>query len=134
MWNGHLAVLVEERWLLDPTVDQVNGENICIVPLAIELETTEPTRINCYGCEVQYYIRERQVGFAHAPDARPSHWREVAEAMKQVLERNFPWVLQRQPRSGAEPASGIPAFAEVSNGGRRLGVAPALPLGFPAEI
>jgi hypothetical protein len=41
MWRGHLAVVVDDSWLLDPTLDQANKKewprSMRVGPLAIQL-------------------------------------------------------------------------------------------------
>jgi hypothetical protein len=91
-WHGHVAVLVNNRWLLDPTLDQANRDSINVTPVAFEMTTLEPRgpliflRIN--DCDVRYEIYRNQKRFATAPDARPSHWMSVAMAALAELEQN----------------------------------------------
>ena len=73
MWWGHCGVLVDEKWLLDPTFDQIPNMN----PAAIRLRTTEPmlsTGFHTNGSYVRWHIFYKQTGFLHAGDARRSHW------------------------------------------------------------
>jgi hypothetical protein len=85
MWNGHLAVAIEKEWLLDPTLDQANRREwpACarvgpaVVKLNDEFWDGKPVFILMNGSLVRYF-HVKQNGFAKAPDARPSHWRELA--------------------------------------------------------
>jgi hypothetical protein len=88
MWWGHLAVLVDDEWLLDPTLDQANKEawprSMRVGPLAIRLSDKfwaerGSTMVRTNGCEVRFSPHPRQLGFANAGDARPSHWRPLAD-------------------------------------------------------
>jgi hypothetical protein len=100
-WWGHLAVLVEDEWLLDPTLDQANKRAwpraIHVGPLAVQLtENFWAERgsilVQTNGCTVRFSPHPRQVGFAHAGDARPSHWRPLAERiLQQAQNLNATW-------------------------------------------
>lgn len=73
MWHGHLGVLVDEKWLLDPTFDQLKG----MMPMAIELESTNPsnaTQFEIDGTFIRLNLYHKQVGFKDAGDARPCRW------------------------------------------------------------
>jgi hypothetical protein len=82
MWLGHFAVVIEDEWLLDPTLDQANKKEwpqaIHVGPLAIQL-TREfwaehgSILIRTNDCSVRFSPHPRQNGFANAGDARPSH-------------------------------------------------------------
>lgn len=84
-WHGHLAVACA-GFLLDPTIDQVNGAGIAVPPLVIPLggwwdeggwvEFTDEAGAYVRGCR---YHRQR--GWKSAPDARPSHWADVLHRM-----------------------------------------------------
>jgi hypothetical protein len=87
MWWGHLAVAIDNDWLLDPTLDQANKENwpeeIRIGPLAVEIPEkfwgkNGQILIQRNGCGVRFCLHPRQNGFANAGDARPSHWKPLA--------------------------------------------------------
>ena len=82
MWRGHLAVLVEDAWLLDPTLDQANKKEwpraIHVGPLAVRLTKKfwaewGSILVRTNGCTVRLCPHPRQNGFANAGDARPSH-------------------------------------------------------------
>jgi hypothetical protein len=85
MWNGHLAVAIEKEWLLDPTLDQANRREwpACarvgpaVVKLSDEFWQGKPVFISMNDSLVRYF-HVKQRGFAKAPGARPSHWRELA--------------------------------------------------------
>ena len=88
MWHGHLAVVVDDSWLLDSTIDQANKREwpraIHVGPLAVRL--TEKfwvehgsILVRTNGCTVRFSPHPRQNGFANAGDARPSHWRPLAD-------------------------------------------------------
>jgi hypothetical protein len=96
MWRGHLAVVVDDEWLLDPTLDQANKKEwpqaIHVGPLAVQLtENFWAERglilIQTNGCTVRFSPHPRQVGFAHAGDARPSHWRPLADRIFQAVQQ-----------------------------------------------
>ncbi len=96
MWNGHLAVLVDDKWILDPTLDQLNTQGIVNVPpMVVEINDKDyygkPCSWNEYNDQtVRYHIYHKQVGFKDAPDARASHWRPVAELVwKRIQEESY---------------------------------------------
>jgi hypothetical protein len=84
MWHGHLAVAVGREWLCDATIDQANKplewNGAAVPPLVVELnewfwsEARRCVFVDIGGCRVRYHLVRRQVGFARAGDARPSHW------------------------------------------------------------
>lgn len=85
-WAGHLAVLVDERWILDPTFDQLTLGVIRMPPIAFELASLSPqerTYFKVKGHEVRYNLFAYQNGFAHKPDSRKSHWMLVVEEVMQ---------------------------------------------------
>jgi hypothetical protein len=97
MWWGHLAVVVENEWLLDPTLDQANKaewpRSMRVGPLAIRL--TEKfwaehgsILVQVNKCSVRFSPHPRQVGFAHAGDARPSHWKPLANLIFRAVEHH----------------------------------------------
>jgi len=84
MWWGHLAVLVDDVWLLDATLDQANKKewprSMRVGPLAVRLSENlwaerGSTMVRTNGCEVRFSPHPRQLGFANAGDARPWHWK-----------------------------------------------------------
>jgi hypothetical protein len=103
-WKGHLGVRCGQ-WLLDPTVDVVNG----MVPEGTEpagLSGLEPTVIelprdwdegrpvylitpNC--THLEYHRYPRQIGWKSCGNARPIAWRPILEAMVTVANRNH-WI------------------------------------------
>lgn len=93
MWHGHLVVIAENRFLLDPSIDQVSEGEECnrwmnVPPLAVEVSERfirgeEGFSFQHGNANLYYNARRRQVGFLSAPDwKRPSHWMPVA---RQVL-------------------------------------------------
>jgi hypothetical protein len=63
MWWGHLAVLVDDEWLLDATLDQANKEewprSMRVGPLAVRLSEKfwaehGSTMVRTNGCEVRF--------------------------------------------------------------------------------
>jgi hypothetical protein len=99
MWHGHLCVAVEADWLCDPTLDQANKpewRDDQVGPIAVRLPPsfwTDPRGfvVPIGALDVRYVpYRRPQSGFAHAGDARPSHWRPVADrASAQLASKNF---------------------------------------------
>jgi hypothetical protein len=88
MWRGHLVVAVDTAWLLDPTIDQANRPEWGrerVGPLVVRLPGTfwvDPKghRVVVGSLEIIYRLHPRpQSGFASKVDARPSHWRPIAE-------------------------------------------------------
>jgi len=95
-WWGHLAVLVEEEWLLDPTIDQANKKewprSICVGPLAVRLTQKfwaerGSILVRTNGCTVRFSPHPRQNGFANAGDARPSHWKPLADRILRAVQQ-----------------------------------------------
>lgn len=87
-WHGHLAVTCD-GFLLDPTIDQVNSDLIHLAPLVLPLPSgwDDGKSIMLADAEntfVRYNKYHRQVGWKSAPDARPSHWRDVVGLMAEV--------------------------------------------------
>jgi hypothetical protein len=94
-WWGHLAVLVDEMWLLDATLDQANKRewprSMRVGPLAVRLSENfwaerGSTMVRTNGCEVRFSPHPKQNGFAHAGDARPSHWRPLADLIFEAVQ------------------------------------------------
>jgi hypothetical protein len=101
-WWGHLAVVVDDEWLLDPTLDQANKRewprSMRVGPLAVQLSEKfwvehGSILVQTNGFSVRFSPHPRQVGFANAGDARPSHWRPLADQIFQ----------QAGPKNGALP-------------------------------
>jgi len=90
-WHGHLAVAIDDLWLLDPTLDQANKEewprDAWVKPLAVKV--TDPCfwsgnkslSVQCNASDVRYRLYPRQNGFAHKGGARPSRWKPVSDAV-----------------------------------------------------
>jgi hypothetical protein len=96
MWKGHLAVVVDDRWLLDPTLDQANKQEwpraIHVGPLAVQLTQKfwaehGSILIRTNGCTVRFSPHPRQNGFKNAGDARPSHWKPLADLIFQAVQQ-----------------------------------------------
>ena len=95
MWHGHLAVVVDDEWLLDPTIDQANKKELPrsmrVGPLAIQLPGEfwaehGSILVQVNKCSVRFSPHPRQVGFANAGDARPSHWKPLADQIFRAFE------------------------------------------------
>jgi hypothetical protein len=93
MWAGHLVVGVGHKWLLDPTLDQANKDEwdgLEVEPVTVALSTGfwtgETVFLNFEKILVRYTMHHRQNSFKGASDARPSHWRPLAEM---ILDRGF---------------------------------------------
>jgi hypothetical protein len=93
-WWGHLGVLVEDKWLLDPTLDQANKRewprDMRVGPLAVRLEEKfwaewGSIMVQTNGCTVRFSPHPRQTGFVNAGDARPSHWRPLADRILRAV-------------------------------------------------
>jgi hypothetical protein len=95
MWWGHLGVVVDNDWLLDATLDQANKEewprSIHVGPLAVRLEEKFWAKwgsilVRTNGCTVRFSPHPRQLGFANAGDARPSHWKPLAAQILRAIQ------------------------------------------------
>jgi hypothetical protein len=93
MWNGHVGVVIGKTWLLDPTLDQANKDewphNTHVGPMVMRLNEQfwRPggfVLMRTGVTSVRFSLHHRQVGFARAGDARPSHWRPLAD---QIMHR-----------------------------------------------
>jgi hypothetical protein len=93
-WWGHLAVVVDNQWLLDATLDQANKSewprSMRVGPLAVRLSEKfwaehGSVLVQTNGCSVRFSPHPRQLGFVKAGDARPSHWRPLADLIFQAL-------------------------------------------------
>jgi hypothetical protein len=96
MWHGHLAVAIEDVWLLDATFDQANEtewpSSAWVGPLAVRLNNAfwkerKQIIIKMNETTIRYSLYPKQVGFAHKGDARPSHWRPLSNMIMTALER-----------------------------------------------
>jgi len=81
-------VAVDDQWLLDPTLDQANKRewtrSMRVGPLATRLSDKFWTEhgsilVQANKCSVRFSPHPRQTGFANAGDARPSHWKPLAD-------------------------------------------------------
>jgi hypothetical protein len=101
MWKGHVVVTLGREWLLDPTLDQANKpewpEDICVHPVAVRLDEQfwqleerpwqHHTMFFKSGTTTfRYNLYHKQTGFLNAGDARPSHWRPVADLMLAMMQ------------------------------------------------
>jgi hypothetical protein len=95
-WWGHLAVIVEDDWLLDPTLDQANKKewprSMRVGPLAVRLPPKfwaecGSILVRTNGCTVRFSPHPQQVGFVNAGDARPSHWRPLADLIFHAVQQ-----------------------------------------------
>jgi hypothetical protein len=95
MWRGHLVVAIEDIWLLDATLDQANKtewpSSVRVGPVAVRLNNAfweeRSFTIKMNKTEIRYSLYPKQVGFARAYDARPSHWRPLSNMIMTALER-----------------------------------------------
>jgi hypothetical protein len=102
-WCGHLAVCIGQSWLLDPTLDQSNYVNdqwadsgIGVEPVAAPLPPEfwdfdlPPHQrllwVRSPTVSTRYSLVPQE-GFARAPDARPSHWRPLANEITRRLKQ-----------------------------------------------
>jgi hypothetical protein len=97
-WWGHLAVLVEDDWLLAPP-DQANKKewprSMRVGPLAVQISQPFWAKhgsmlVRTNGCTVRFSPHPRQNGFANAGDARPSHWRPLADRIFRAIQKTVP--------------------------------------------
>ena len=84
MWRGHLAVSCG-GYVLDPTIDQSAVGKVRLRPAVFakpaEWESGGAHNWEERGLTVSYHLYYRQAGWKSAPDARPSHWRDITAAM-----------------------------------------------------
>lgn len=87
MWYGHLAVACG-NYILDPTIDQAEVGGVRIQPAVFAKPDGWDSGAVHYWDESDLHVRynryHRQVGWKSAGDARPSHWRDIAELMQAV--------------------------------------------------
>jgi hypothetical protein len=92
-WKGHLVVAIGKEWLLDATLDQVNNESWppsawvspALLRLSNDFWSGGQISMEENGTFVRYSLYAKQHGFANAPDARPSHWKLLADTTMDVL-------------------------------------------------
>lgn len=88
MWWGHLAVECA-GYVLDPTIDQAEVGDTCIRPAVFaKPEGWDGGTAHVWqeaGLTVRHQRYHRQVGWKSAPDARPSHWRDIGDLMGMAL-------------------------------------------------
>jgi hypothetical protein len=121
MWKGHLVSLVEDRFLVDTTLDQVNDvhPHLGAVPCVIYLPDTEwgkPSHFPGYcwtgllslfpGATVRYSKIPRQNGWKHAGDFRPCRRKEIVERLIRLA-----CALETRPRGAGERRSSSLACA-----------------------
>jgi ribonucleoside-diphosphate reductase alpha chain len=102
--NVPLEQIRHRDWLLDPTLDQANKKewppSMRVGPLAIRLEEKFWAKwgsilVRTNGCTVRFSPHPRQIGFANAGDARPSHWRPLADQIFRKLQVSVDAPLER---------------------------------------
>jgi hypothetical protein len=90
MWHGHLAAIADNRWLLDPTLDQTGRAPPMVFEFPDEWLAGD---WRCYRPSIDIPIADGWVrykafpgrgGYKSAPDFRPSHRREI---VKTVLDQ-----------------------------------------------
>jgi hypothetical protein len=93
-WRGHLVVIAGGRYLMDPTLDQVNVGHpwLKAEPFTGEVtleflhgEKSLFTAAGKAGSTVCYTAFPGRGGFKSAPDMRPSHRREIVRRILQKL-------------------------------------------------
>jgi hypothetical protein len=103
-WKGHLVSLVEDQYLIDTTLDQINRRGSCKVgkPVVIYLPDTEWWEERPFsrdlrltgvlpllpGLSVRYSKYHRQNGWKSAPDFRPGIHKT---AVARLIELNKWW-------------------------------------------
>jgi hypothetical protein len=99
-WQGHLVSLVENRYLIDTTLDQAD-RHLNARPVVIDLTRTTWFKPNLRsgqctgllrlwdGVLVRYSPAPRQVGWKHAGDFRPRRRREIAARLIELAEPLF---------------------------------------------
>lgn len=101
-WKGHLVSLVEDQYLIDTTLDQINSRRFCTVakPVVIYLPDTNwwdqrwpeyhrTGRLSLFpGFTVRYQKFHGQNGWKSAGDFRPGRRKEIVE---QLIEMNRWW-------------------------------------------
>jgi hypothetical protein len=87
LWSGHLVVVVDDCFLLDPTLDQVKRKGLMPKPCVLKIP---PAFSDCTGnsaslsdgdWSVCYEAHNRQEGFRDAPAAKPKCWKPIATAV-----------------------------------------------------
>jgi hypothetical protein len=96
MWRGHLAVVVDDEWLLDPTLDQANKKewppSMRVGPPVVRISEKFWSEhgsilVQVDKCSVRFSPHPRQVGFANTGDARPSHWKPLADRIFRQMQK-----------------------------------------------
>ncbi len=102
-WHGHLVSVINDRYLLDSTLDQANdtSPHLKAKPVVIDLTTTtwfEPDLRGgqCTGLlrlwddvQIRYSPAWHQTGFRHAGDFRASRRRELVPHLIALASRCF---------------------------------------------
>src|SRR5262249_24361255 len=101
-WWGHLAVVVDDSWLLDATIDQANKKEwpTRVGPLAVRLNqkflaVRGSILVRTNGCTIRFSPHPRQAGFANAGDARPSHWKPLADRIFHAVQPHATMEISR---------------------------------------
>jgi hypothetical protein len=128
MWYGHLVSLVEDRYLVDTTFDQVNEDEYFKLknakPLVLDLRQTEwfatdATRrcpnwtgdLQIFpGSRVDYGKFHRQTGWKSAGDFRPRQRKEVVELL---VKKAAPILKRGGYASGPALTAGLPLFEAI---------------------
>lgn len=88
MWHGHLIVMVNDKWLSDPTLDQCCNEFMHPEPAVFDFGKPEHTSVDFADCEGWYRIDRRQTGFKHTRAARKWQWMPVARTVMEAIRKH----------------------------------------------
>lgn len=90
-WHGHVAVIVDSRVLLDPSLDQIDGAEPFISEISDGfLSGTDPLWSNIAdGRAVRYHAHPNRCGWKGASAFRPSYRREVVAAVLADIDRGI---------------------------------------------
>ena len=86
-WHGHLAAIAEDRWLIDPSLDQTG----LAPPMVVEFPEwwlaggRRTIRVPIDGGWVRYRAYPGRGGYRYKPDFRPSHRREIVQPVVNQL-------------------------------------------------
>ena len=126
MWYGHLVSLVEDRYLVDTTFDQVNEDEYFKLknaePLVVDLRQTKwfatdvkwpnwTGNLRIFpGSRVDYSKFRRQTGWKSAGDFRPRQRKEVVELL---VKKAAPILKRGGHASGPALTAGLPLFEAI---------------------
>jgi hypothetical protein len=103
-WGGHLVTIVEDRYLMDTTLDQANVDHpwLGATPIVIDLQTTEWFQPHRFidlpftgllrlfpDVQVRYNEYRHQKGFHSAGDFKPARRRRVVEKLLLTTRAEF---------------------------------------------